>query len=65
MLILIILCMCIRTYILGLTVSVPANLRVREGDTAISVCAIISTIEDTKKQLTVTMITSDGTGMCN
>ncbi len=45
------------------TVSVPAMLSVGEGDELVQVCATLSVMEDTERDFTVTLATSDGTGI--
>ncbi len=45
-----------------MTVSVPAMLSVNEGDGMVQVCATLSAAEDTERNFTVTLTTSDGIG---
>ena len=47
---------------LDVNVSVPAMLSVGEGDGVVQVCATLSAAEETEKNFTVTLVTSDGTG---
>ncbi len=44
-------------------VSVPAMLRVGEGDGMVRVCATLSAVEDTERNFTVALATTDGTGI--
>ena len=44
------------------SVSVPAMVSVGEGDGMVQVCATLSTVEDTERDFTITLATSDGTG---
>ncbi len=46
-------------------VSVPAMLSVGEGDGIVQVCATLSAMEDTERNFTITLATSDGTGPYN
>ncbi len=45
-----------------MTVSVPAMLSVGEGDGMVQVCGTLSAIEDTERNFTITLATSNGTG---
>ncbi len=44
------------------TVSVPAMLNVSEGGGLVQVCVTLSAVEDTERNFTVSLATSDGTG---
>ncbi len=43
-------------------VSIPTMLSVGEGDGIVQVCATLSTVEDTERNFTITLATSDSTG---
>ena len=45
-----------------MTVSIPVSVGVGEGDGLVQVCAMLSAMEVTERNFTVTLITSDGTG---
>ena len=45
-----------------MSVSVPAMVSVDEGDGMVQVCAALSAVEDTERDFSVTLATSDGTG---
>ena len=49
-------------FFLDVSVSVPAMVSVGEGDGMVQVCATLSAVEDTERNLTITVSTSDGTG---
>lgn len=53
--------LCISVYI-DVTVFLPAFVSVVEGDEMVSVCATLSVIEDTQRNITVTFLTSENTG---
>ncbi len=44
-------------------VSVPAMLSVGEGDGMVQVCATLSAMETTERNFTITLATSDNTGI--
>ena len=48
---------------IGVTVSVPAMLRIDEGDGQVEVCATLSAAEDTERAFNITLLTSDDTGI--
>ncbi len=50
--------------ITDVTVSVQAMLSVGEGDGMVQVCAALSAVEDTERNLTIALVTSDSTGRC-
>ena len=45
------------------TVSVPAILSVDEGGGMVQVCATLSAMNDTRRNFSITLATSDGTGI--
>ena len=45
------------------TVSLPAMLRVNEGDGMVRVCVALSAMEDTERNFTIAIATNDGTGI--
>ncbi len=45
-----------------MVVFVPTLLSVGEGDGMVQACATLSTVEDTERNFTITLATSDGTG---
>ena len=45
-----------------MTVSVPATISSDEGDGMVQVCATLSAMEDTQRDFTITLGTSDDTG---
>ena len=45
-----------------MTVSIPAVVSVGEEDGMVQVCATLSAVEDTERDFTITLATSDGTG---
>ena len=45
-----------------MTVSIPAVVSVGEEDGMVQVCATMSAVEDTERDFTITLATSDGTG---
>ena len=51
------------SYSADVSVSVPAMVSVGEGDGMVQVCATLSAVEDTERDFTITLATSDGTGM--
>ncbi len=44
------------------TVSLPAIMSVGEGDGMVQVCATLSAVEDTERDVAITLATSDNTG---
>ncbi len=46
-------------------VSVPAMLTVGEEDEMVQVCVTLSVVEDTERDLNMTLTTSDGIGIDN
>ena len=46
-----------------MTITVPAMLRIGEGDGQVEVCVTLSAAEDTKRSLIVTLRTNDDTGI--
>ena len=44
-------------------VSVPATVSVDEADGVVTVCAILSVVEATERNFTITLSTDDGTGI--
>ena len=46
------------------TVSVPAVLSVAEGEGTVQVCVTLTTASNLAVDITVTLATSDGTGIC-
>ncbi len=54
--------MCIST---DVHVSVESMLSVGEGDGMVRVCATLSALEDTERNVTISLTTSDGTGILN
>ena len=44
------------------TVSLPTMVSVSEDDEAVSVCASLTAVENTQRDFTVTVTTSDGSG---
>ncbi len=46
-----------------MTVSVPAMLIINEGDGLVRVCATLSAVEDTEREFTITLATTNRTGM--
>ncbi len=44
-------------------VFIPTLMGVDEGDEMVQVCATLSTVEDTERNFTITLATSDGTGI--
>ena len=46
-----------------MAVAVPAMVSVGEGDGMVQVCATLSAVEDTERDFTITLTTSDGTGI--
>ena len=45
-----------------MTVSIPDMVSVGEEDGMVQVCATLSAVEDTERNFTITLATSDGTG---
>jgi hypothetical protein len=45
------------------TVSVPAMMSVGEGDGMVEVCVILSAINGTERNVTITLATGEDTGM--
>ncbi len=48
---------------LDVTLNMIPLLSVGEGDGMVQVCATLSAIEDTERNITITLYTSDGTGI--
>ena len=48
--------------IIDVTVSVPATITIHEGDGIVQVCATLCAVENTERDFTITLATSDGTG---
>jgi hypothetical protein len=51
------------SYSAVVTVSIPAMMSVGEGDGMVQVCATLSAVDDTERNVTITLATGEDTGM--